>query len=64
MLVAKNVLTPTNKADFKAGKPTNYRHRETDEKYHETEVEQLLKDHPELEESKAKMVYQPEVEDE
>lgn len=63
MLVAKHILRPTNKADFKAGKPTNYQHLETEKKYHETEVEQLLEDHPELEESKAKMVYQPEVEE-
>ncbi len=63
MMVAKGVMRPTNKADFKAGKPTNYQHMETEVKYHESEVEQLLEDHPELAENKAKMVYQPEVED-
>lgn len=61
MLVAKNIMTPTNKADFKAGKPTYYRHRETEKKYHESEVAELLKDHPELEEQKSKVVYQPSV---
>lgn len=64
MLCAQNILSPTNKADFKAGRPTYYRHRETEERYHESEVDKLLADHPELEDMKSKVVYQPEVEDE
>jgi hypothetical protein len=63
MLVAQGILRPTNKADFKAGKPTRYLHLETEVKYEESEVEQLLEDHPELAEQKAKLVYQAKVED-
>lgn len=61
MLVAKGVMRPTNKKDFKTGKPTNYEHLETGKKYGEEDVEELLKDHPELEENKARMVYQPNI---
>jgi len=63
MLTAKHIMTPTNKADFKAGRPTYFKHMETDVKYHESEVEQLLKDHPELEEEKGKVVYQPDIQE-
>ncbi len=63
MLVHKGVMRPSNKAEFKAGKPTHYIHLETDEKYHESEVEKLLKDHPELEEDKTTVVLQPEEEE-
>jgi RecA/RadA recombinase len=62
MLVAKGILDPTNKKEFKAGRKTNYKHLETEKKYHEDEVEQLLKDHPELAENKASVVYHPEEE--
>lgn len=48
MLVDRGVLRPTNKADFASGKPTNYQHLKTEKKYKEHEVEELLKDHPEL----------------
>lgn len=63
MLVAKGVLKPTNKADFKAGKPTRYQHLDTGVKYDESEVDALLSDHPELVESKDKLVYQPEIQE-
>jgi recombination protein RecA len=63
MLVARGILRPTNKGDFKAGKLTRYQHLETDVKYQEHDVEQLLKDHPELEEEKHKVVYQAQVEE-
>ena len=64
MLVAKGILRPSNKQEFKAGKLTNYIHLDTDKKYHETEVEELLKDHPELEDDKAKVVYNKGTEEE
>lgn len=57
MLVAKGIMSPTNKTDFAAGKPTRYQHMETGKKYKEDEVGELLKDHPDLEENKAKVVY-------
>jgi hypothetical protein len=61
-VVAKGILDPTNKKEFKAGRKTNYKHTETEKKYHEDEVEPLLKDHPELAENKASVVYHPEEE--
>jgi RecA/RadA recombinase len=48
MLVAQGVMVPTNKKEFKSGRKTHYKHNETDKKYHEDEVDLLLKDHPEL----------------
>lgn len=63
MLVAKGILSPTNKQDFASGKPTRYEHLETGKKYKEDEVEELLKDHPELEQDKTKMVYHQEGEE-
>jgi protein RecA len=62
MLVAKGIMSPTNKKEFMAGRKTHYKHTETEKKYHEDDVEQLLKDHPELAENKASVVYHPEEE--
>jgi recombination protein RecA len=64
MLVHKGILTPTNKQKFKSGLPCDYKHNDTDEKYHEDEVERLLKDHPKLAEDKASVVIQSNGEDE
>jgi RecA/RadA recombinase len=63
MLVYKGIMRPSNKAEFKSGKPTHYVHLDTDKKYHESEVEELLKDHPELEEDKTQVVLTNEEED-
>ncbi len=48
MLVAQGIMTPSNKKDFKSGRKTHYKHNETEKKYHEDEVDLLLKDHSEL----------------
>ncbi len=62
MLVAKGIMTPTNKKEYGAGRKTYYRHNDTEKKYYEDEVDKLLKDHPELLEDKTKVVYHPEEE--
>ena len=64
MLVAKGIMSPTNKKDFMTGKETRYKHNETEKKYHENGVKELLKDHPEITEDKARVVYHPEEEEE
>lgn len=63
MLVAKGIMQPSNKQNFDSGKPTKYIHLDTQKKYDEEDVALLLKDHPELEESKAKVVYSPKEEE-
>jgi RecA/RadA recombinase len=64
MLADKGILRATNQQLFKTGKPTYFQHLETDKKYHESEVQQLLEDHPELAEMKHKVVYQPDAQEE
>ena len=63
MLVAQDILIPTNKQDFKRGVSTRYRHIETDKIYQEDEIEVLLKDHPDILENKDKYVIQSEEEE-